>query len=65
MNLLVYDIFRIFVGMIITKDNINQFINNNDWDDKDIMNCGNMGVTKIDYIPDNIKYLDCQYNRLT
>ena len=37
--------------MIITKDNINQFINNNDWDDKDIMNCGNMGVTKIDYIP--------------
>ena len=35
--------------MHITKENIHKFINGI------TMNCNNMGITQIDYIPDNIK----------
>tara|TARA_B100000768_G_C11126315_1_gene309743 strand:+ start:314 stop:649 length:336 start_codon:yes stop_codon:yes gene_type:complete len=45
--------------MRITKDNINKFI------DGITMNCNNMGITHIDYIPDNIIDLGCSYNNLT
>ena len=46
--------------MRITKDNIHKFIKH------DItMNCDNYGITHIDYIPDNILYLECLNNELT
>ena len=45
--------------MRITKDNINQFI------DGTRMNCPDMGITRIEYIPDGITRLYCRYNRLT
>ena len=45
--------------MRITKDNINQFIEGTR------MNCTDMGITHIEYIPGDITHLDCQYNRLT
>ena len=59
MNLLVYDIFRIFVSMIITKDNINKFIEGSG------IYCSDMGITHIEYIPDGITRLYCRYNELT
>ena len=45
--------------MRITKENIHEFIEGT------IMNCDNIGVTYIEYIPDHIKYLLCGDNRLT
>ena len=45
--------------MRITKDNIHKFINGI------TMNCNNMGITHIDYIPDNIIFLYCTDNNLT
>ena len=51
--------------MRITKENINEFINTNDWDDKDTMDCSRMYITHIEYIPDHIKYLYCGNNELT
>ena len=51
--------------MRITKDNIDKFINTNDWDDKDTMDCSRMYITHIEYIPDHIKYLYCGDNKLT
>ena len=51
--------------MRITKDNIHKFINTNDWDDKDTMDCSCMYITHIDYIPDHIKYLHCYNNNIT
>ena len=51
--------------MRITKDNIGRFINTNDWDDKDIMDCSRMNITHIDYIPDHITHLYCYDNELT
>ena len=59
MNLLVYDIFRIFVSMIITKDNINEFIEGTK------LYFYNKGITHIEYIPDGITRLFCHSNRLT
>ena len=59
MNLLVYDIFRIFVSMIITKDNINKFIKGTTID------CSNMDITRLEYIPDGIIHLSCEHNKLT
>ena len=44
--------------MRITKDNINQFIKGS------LMDCNNKGITHIDYIPDNIIFLNCSYNNL-
>ena len=51
--------------MRITKDNIDKFINTNDWDDKDTMDCSRMYITHIEYIPDHIKYLYCYNNNIT
>ena len=45
--------------MRITKDNINQFVKGTR------MNCPDMGITRIEYIPDGITRLYCRYNRLT
>ena len=45
--------------MIITKDNINKFIEGTR------MNCPDMGITHIEYIPDGITRLDCNNNQLT
>tara|TARA_B100001094_G_C18164900_1_gene791450 strand:- start:1530 stop:1865 length:336 start_codon:yes stop_codon:yes gene_type:complete len=45
--------------MHITKKNIHKFINGI------TMNCNNMGITHIDYIPDNIIFLYCTDNNLT
>ena len=45
--------------MHITKENIHKFINGI------TMNCNNMGITQIDYIPDNIIFLYCHNNNLT
>ena len=45
--------------MRITKDNIHEFI------DGTTINCNNIGVTYIEYIPDHIKYLYCGDNKLT
>ena len=45
--------------MRITKDNINGFIKGT------IMNCYNMDITKIDYVPEGITHLDCSNNKLT
>ena len=45
--------------MYITKENIHKFINGI------TMNCNNMGITQIDYIPDNIIFLYCHNNNLT
>ena len=45
--------------MVITKDNINKFIEGSS------MDCSNKGITHIDYIPDGITRLFCQWNRLT
>ena len=59
MNLLVYDIFRIFVGMVITKDNINEFIGGS------TMYCSDKGITRLEYIPDGITHLYCRNNKLT
>ena len=56
---MVYYIFRIFVDMRITKDNINEFIEGTR------MNCPDIGITHIEYIPDGIKRLDCRNNKLT
>tara|TARA_B100001094_G_C18164900_1_gene791449 strand:- start:1126 stop:1539 length:414 start_codon:yes stop_codon:yes gene_type:complete len=50
--------------MRITKENVDKFINTNDWDDKDTMDCSRMYITHIDYIPDHIKYLHCYDNKL-
>ena len=52
-------IFRIFIPMRITKENIDRFIN----DTK--MDCSDRNITKIDYIPDGIRYLHCGSNKLT
>ena len=51
--------------MRITKENIDRFINTNDWDDKDTMDCSRMYITHIEYIPDHIKYLYCYNNNIT
>ena len=45
--------------MRITKKNIHKFINGI------TMNCNSMGITHIDYIPDNIIFLYCHNNNLT
>ena len=45
--------------MIITKENINKFIEGTR------MNCPDMGITHIEYIPDGITRLDCEHNKLT
>ena len=45
--------------MRITKENIHEFI------DGTIMNCNNIGVIHIEYIPDHIKNLYCSDNKLT
>ena len=45
--------------MIITKDNINKFIEGSS------MDCSNKGITHIEYIPDGITRLDCYNNKLT
>ena len=45
--------------MRITKYNINEFIYGS------MMNCDNMGVTHIDYIPEGITHLYCGSNKLT
>ena len=45
--------------MHITKDNINQFIYGT------TMDCYNMDITKIDFIPDGITHLYCYTNNLT
>ena len=45
--------------MHITKDNINQFIEGT------TMDCSNMYITGIDYIPDHITHLYCDNNKLT
>ena len=57
--MLVYDIFRIFVGMRITKDNIHKFIYGT------TMDCIDKDITYIEFIPDCIKYLYCYNNKLT
>ena len=45
--------------MIITKDNIDEFI------DGTTMYCSNMGITYIDYIPPYLTSLECDNNKLT
>ena len=45
--------------MRITKDNINKFIEGTR------MNCPDMGITHIEYIPDGITRLFCYNNKLT
>ena len=45
--------------MRITKDNINKFIKGTS------MDCYNIGITKIDYVPEGITHLDCSNNQLT
>jgi hypothetical protein len=45
--------------MHITKKNIHKFINGI------TMNCNNMGITHIDYIPESITHLYCYNNKLT
>ena len=45
--------------MRITKYNIDRFINGSE------MNCSNMIITHIEYIPEGITHLYCQYNKLT
>ena len=57
--MLVYNIFRIFVGMRITKYNIDRFINGSE------INCSNMIITHIEFIPEGITHLYCYNNILT
>ena len=45
--------------MIITKSNINKFIEGSS------MDCSNKGITHIEYIPDGITRLFCYNNKLT
>ena len=45
--------------MRITKDNINEFINGT------TMDCSNMDITYIEYIPETITHLYCNNNQLT
>ena len=45
--------------MRITKDDIGEFINGS------LMDCSNKGITHIEYIPDGITSLFCDYNKLT
>ena len=45
--------------MRITKDNINKFIKGTS------MDCYNIGITKIDYVPEGITHLYCSDNELT
>ena len=45
--------------MVITKENINKFIEGSS------MDCSNKGITHIEYIPDGITRLFCHSNRLT
>ena len=45
--------------MLITKDNINEFI------EGATMNCFNKNITYIEFIPEGIRYLHCGYNKLT
>ena len=45
--------------MHITKGNIDRFIEGTE------MDCDNKGITKIEFIPDGIRYLYCGSNKLT
>ena len=45
--------------MLITKENINEFIEGT------TMDCSNMYITGIDYIPETITHLYCDNNKLT
>ena len=45
--------------MHITKDNIGEFIYGS------LMDCSDKGITRLEYIPDGIRHLYCEYNQLT
>jgi len=57
--LVIRNIITIFISMVITKENINQFIEGSS------MDCSNKGITHIEYIPDGITRLYCWNNKLT
>jgi Leucine-rich repeat (LRR) protein len=56
--LVIRNIITIFISMVITKSNINQFIEGSS------MDCYNKNITHIDFIPETITHLFCCNNGL-